>query len=207
MKGILLLSGGIDSPVAGYLMLRQGVDVVALHMDARPHTDDAGFRKAVKLAERVGEAAGKEVRLYCAPNAAFHEAVARECRGKLHCILCKRFMYRVAEGIAGKEAADFIITGESLGQVASQTLDNLTVLGAASRIPVIRPLIGFDKEDTIKIARDIGTFELSSMKSGGCPFVPALPSTKARADEVLKEEGKIGLLDMVRQSVEAAGVP
>jgi thiamine biosynthesis protein ThiI len=169
-------------------------------MDARPHSDDAGVEKARELASKLG------VKLIVVPNAGFHEAVRANCRPKLHCVLCKRFMYRVAEAIARKEGADVILTGESLGQVASQTLDNLMVLEQAVSMPVLRPLIGFDKEDTIKIAREIGTYDISSQRSVGCPFVPRKPSTKAKIDEVIKEEGKIDVTDLVAEAVAAAEV-
>jgi tRNA uracil 4-sulfurtransferase len=200
MKGILLLSGGIDSPVAGHLMLRQGIDVVAAHMDARPHSDEAGLEKAWKLANKLG------VRLIVVPYARFHEEASKHCKAKLHCILCKRFMYRAAEALSVKEGADFIISGESLGQVASQTLDNLKILNAAVRKPVLRPLIGFDKEDTIKIARELGTFDISSQKSCGCPFVPNQPSTKAKLEDVICEEGKIDIQGLVDEAVNASKV-
>ena len=97
----------------------------------------------------------------------------------------------MAEEVATREGADFIVTGESLGQVASQTLDNLVVLSRAVEIPVIRPLIGFDKQDTVEIARKIGTFDISSMRSESCPYVPRRPSTKAKPEEVESEEGKV----------------
>jgi tRNA uracil 4-sulfurtransferase len=206
VKGVLLLSGGIDSPVAGYLMLRQGVDMVAVHMDARPHSDEAGLQKARMLAKKMGEAAGKVVPLNVVPYGRFHEEAARLCRMKLHCIFCKRFMYRVAGEIAKREGADFIVTGESLGQVASQTLNNIMVLDETAKVPVIRPLIGFDKEDTIAIAREIGTFELSSMKSGGCPFVPESPSTMAKLGEVVEEESKVDMKGLVDESLSKAEV-
>jgi tRNA uracil 4-sulfurtransferase len=200
MRGVLLLSGGIDSPVAGYLMLRQGVEVVAVHLDARPHSDEAGLEKARRLAGKLG------FRLHVAPYSRFHEEAALKCKAKIHCILCKRFMYRVAEEVARREGADFIISGESLGQVASQTLDNLRVLNEAVKMPVLRPLIGFDKEDTIRVAREVGTYELSSMKSCGCPFVPKQPSTKARLEEVINEEGNIDILGLVGAAVSNSGV-
>jgi len=200
MKGLLLLSGGIDSPVAGHLMLQEGVEIVAVHLDARPHSDDAGFAKAKSLASKLG------VKLIVVPNAAFHEAVSKNCKAKLHCILCKRFMYRVAEALASREGAQYVVTGESLGQVASQTLANLGVLSQAIETPVLRPLIGFDKEDAIAIGREIGTFELSSAKAVGCPFVPHEPSTKARLNEILSEESKIDIRAFVDDAVSRSQV-
>jgi tRNA uracil 4-sulfurtransferase len=200
MKGVLLLSGGIDSPVAGYLMLKRGVEVVGLHMDARPHSSEAGLGKAKALAAKLG------IRLIVAPYGRFHEEAARNCKTKIHCVLCKRFMYRVAEAVAVGEGADFIITGESLGQVASQTLDNLAVLDAAAEIPVMRPLIGFDKEDAIRVARAAGTFDVSSADVGGCPFVPHEPSTKARLEAVLGEEAKIDIPGLVGEAVSGSAV-
>jgi thiamine biosynthesis protein ThiI len=191
MKGIVLLSSGIDSPVAAYLMLKKGVSVTACHMDARPHSDDAGVEKAKSLVERVGVVGGAKVPLYVVPNSGFHEAVRQSATPKYHCVLCKRYMYRLASEIAKKEGADFIITGESIGQVASQTLDNLKILNDAAQVPVVRPLIGFDKDDTIKIARQIGTYDISSIKSVGCPFVPKHPATKVEMQIIINEEDNI----------------
>jgi thiamine biosynthesis protein ThiI len=195
MKGVALLSSGIDSPVAIHLLVKQDFEVKAVHIDSRPHTDDAGVEKARKLAAKLG------VTVYVIHNAHFHEAVRDRCNPKLHCILCKRFMYRVAEAIVGKEGADFIITGESLGQVASQTLENLKVIEEAVDTAVVRPLIGFDKVDTIKVAREIGTYAISTVKSCACPFVPKRPSTNAKIGEVLKEEGKIDVDALVGEAL------
>ncbi|MBD3388018.1 MAG: hypothetical protein GF416_03125 [Candidatus Altiarchaeales archaeon] len=200
MKAVALFSSGIDSPVAAYLMAKKGVEVIALHMDSRPHTDDAGVEKARGLAEKVG------AKLRVFNNSRFHQEVRDNCNPKLHCILCKRHMYRVAERIAEREGADFIVTGESIGQVASQTVENLEVLDNAVKMPVIRPLIGFDKEETIRIARDIGTYSISSRKSAGCPFVPKAPATKSRIEDVLKEESKIDLDALVEQGASNAEV-
>lgn len=206
MKAVALLSSGIDSPVASYLMMSKGFDVVALHMDARPYSDDAGVEKSLELAKKAGEAADRKVKTYVVPNRAFQEAVKDKCTPRLACVLCKRFMYRVAEAVAEREGAGVIVTGESIGQVASQTLSNLRALDAAISLPVVRPLIGFDKEDTIRVAREIGTFPISSRKSAACPFVPKAPATQAKMDEVLKEEQSIDVDTLVAESLAKAEV-
>ncbi len=202
MKAVALFSSGIDSPVASYLMLKRGVEVHALHTDARPHTDDAGVDKAVDLAKQITKAAGTKLPLTSMSNASFHEAVAGKCNPRYHCILCKRFMYRAAEALAGEIGADCIFTGESLGQVASQTLQNLLVLDESVELPVIRPLIGFDKEDAIKVARDIGTYEISSRKSVSCPFVPKQPSTEALLEDIRAQEAVLDMDGLLKTAVD-----
>ena len=198
MKGVLLISTGIDSPVAGYMMLKKGIEVVGVHFNSSEEDDTQVIEE---LAQRLGEVTSKDVTLYVVPNGGFHEQVGKNCNTRFHCILCKRFLYRVAEKIAQKGGCQFLITGESIGQVASQTLGNLRVLDASTTMPVIRPIIGFDKEDTIKIAKDIGTYELSSKVTGGCPYVPKKPATNSQEDTILKEESKIELEKLISEAV------
>jgi len=195
MKGVLLLSSGIDSPVAGHIMVDRGIEVKALYMDMSPHT--SGLEK-----EKVGDLARiLDIELFCGPHAPFQEEVLKRCDVKYQCLMCKRFMYRVASAFAMEIGADFIITGESLGQVASQTLDNMLVLDRAAEIPVIRPIIGCDKEDTINIAREIGTLEISQKDSGACQFVPKKPSTAAKVEALEIEEAKLPLEELVAHAV------
>jgi len=206
VKLVSLISGGIDSPVAAYLMARRGVELVAVHLDNRPFTDEKNIAKAAKLVDRLGELAGRPVRAYVVPHGPNHVAFARNCRRNLHCLFCRRMMYRIGERLAREEGADGILTGENLGQVASQTLRNLEVVSQAVKVPVVRPLIGLDKVEIIGIARRIGTYGISTLPGLCCTIVPEKPATAARLGEVIAEEGKVPIDALVEESLEGMDV-
>jgi len=206
VKLVSLISGGIDSPVAAYLMARRGVELVAVHMDNRPFTDEKNLEKAAKLVKRLEEVTGHPIRSYVVAHGPNHVAFARNCRRNLHCLFCRRMMYRIAERIAREEGADGILTGENLGQVASQTLQNLEVVNQAVKVPVVRPLIGFDKVEIIGVARRIGTYEISTLPGLCCTIVPEKPSTAARLGDVVSEEGKVPIDALVEESLEGMHV-
>lgn len=201
MKVISLLSGGIDSPVASYLMLKKDIEVTLLHMDNRPFTDDNTYANVIALAEKLESISKQKIKLYVAPHGINQIEFARNCNRKLQCLLCRRLMFRVAAAVAKKENAQAIVTGESLGQVASQTLQNLMVVTGAVNFPILKPLIGFDKEDIIKIARDIGTYKISIRPNLCCTIVPKKPATSAKLEHVLKEEEKVDIEKMVNDSL------
>lgn len=186
--GLLLLSGGFDSPVAGHLMKRQGLDVSAVHFSYEPVLDDASVRKARALAEHLGLP-----RLYVVRIGDALKQVVANTRHKLYFVLSKRIMMRLASAIAARDGFDYLVTGESLGQVSSQTLPNLDVIHRAATVPVIRPLIGFDKQEIIDRARAIGTYETSVGPELCDVLGPEHPATRARLAEVLQEEGKLDL--------------
>jgi thiamine biosynthesis protein ThiI len=201
-KLVSLISGGIDSPVAAYLMLRRGVELVAVHMDNRPFTDEKNLNKTLSLVRHLQNLTQSPIRTYVVPHGPNHIAFARNCQRHLHCLFCRRMMYRIAERIAQKEEAAGILTGESLGQVASQTLQNLMVENQVVSVPVIRPLIGLDKVEIIDIARKIGTYEISTLPGLCCTIVPKKPSTAARAKDLHDEEQKIDLGALIKKSLE-----
>jgi thiamine biosynthesis protein ThiI len=196
MKGLLLLSSGIDSPVAGKMMADKGVDVIALHFNLGDNEKENN--KVITLARKIGVK-----RLLFAELRAPHIAYRENCNPRFTCVFCKRMMLRIAERIAEDGKYDFLITGENLGQVASQTLDNMAVIQSAVKIKVLQPLLGFDKKDTIGIARKYGTYELSIEKSPGCPFLPQNPATGAKLEKVEAEEAKLDIEDLIRKSVES----
>ena len=138
MKLITLISGGIDSPVATHLMFEKNCDIIAIHMDNRPFIDDRPLKKVKTLLKTIAKTHNKKIKLYIAPHGPTQSEVVKKCDRKLTCVLCRRFMYRVAEKIAEKEKAEGVITGESLGQVASQTLDNIYVEDTCIKTKVIR---------------------------------------------------------------------
>ena len=204
MKVISLISGGIDSPVSTYFMLRSGVEVVALHLDNRPFTDDKQVNKALELVKHLEKLFEIEIKTYVIPHAKNQASFARNCKRKLGCVLCKRMMLRIAEEIAVKEGADAIVTGDSLGQVASQTLQNLRVETQSISIPILRPLIGFDKNDIIEVARDIGTYEVSILPGLCCTIVPKKPATEAKLEAILREEVKADIDLLMKESMDWA---
>ena len=200
-----MLSGGIDSPVSVHMMLRKGHEVIALHMDNRPFTDDTHIEKVKMLVKRLQEVHDTEIPLYLAPHGIpSQEAIAKNCTRRFQCVMCRRMMFRTGEAFARKMGADALLTGESLGQVASQTLRNISTETSAIDIPVVRPLIGFDKEEIIAIAKEIGTFDISIIPSVCCTITPKRPSIDAKPEDIEREEGKIpieGLLEKVMDGV------
>lgn len=206
-RAVALISGGIDSPVAAYLMLKKGIEVVALHMDNRPFTDDKYVDKAVSIVKKLEEIAGKRIKMYLAPHGASQIGFAKIGRRNLQCVFCRRMMFRVAKRIADMEGADAIITGESLGQVASQTLQNIRAeYPAAEGMTVLRPLIGLDKEEIIKIAKEIGTYGISIQPGLCCTIVPEKPATRAKIEEILDEEKKMDIDAIIRNVIEGLKV-
>jgi len=201
MKLVALISSGIDSPVATYLVSKQADDLLLLHADNRPFTDDREIEKFITLAKHLKTLVPSNITVMLLPHGQTLDSFKINCNNKYTCVVCKRMMLRYAEAIARKEGAVAIVMGDSLGQVASQTLQNLRVVEQAVSIPILRPLIGFDKEDTIKIAKQIGTFDLSIAPADGCAAVPTKPSTQARLEHILAEEQKIDVKKLVHDVI------
>jgi len=197
-----LISGGIDSPVAAHLLLKQGAEIIAVHLDNRPFTDDREIGKAMALIEHLKEMHTGKVSHFLVPHDESQKEFARNCDRHLQCVLCKRMMLRVAERIAVMEGAKAVIMGDSLGQVASQTLRNIKVESQAIEIPILRPLIGWDKVEIIDTAREIGTYDISIRPGVCCTIVPKKPSTHAELGRVLREEGKIDVPSLLRNAIE-----
>jgi len=203
MKLVSLLSGGIDSPVAAYLMLKKGAELVAVHADNHDDEKSEGIAKTAQLVRRLEELSGKTIPLYILSHAHAQLAYSENCDRHFQCLFCKRMMFRMGERIARLEGAQALLTGDSLGQVASQTLTNMGVESQAVQLPILRPLIGMDKVEIINIAKAIGTYEISIRAAGeGCPFVPNKPSTSARLEKLLEEESRIDVVGLVKRAVE-----
>src|SRR5213593_1300884 len=190
--GVLLLSGGFDSPVAGYLMSRQGLHLIAAHFSLEPITDDAAAIKARTLCGILGIPSLYVVRV----GEAFAE-VAHDADRRFYFILTKRLMVRLADAIADLEAADVLVTGENLGQVSSQTVASLRAIDAVAHHPILRPLIGFDKQEIVDRAKSIHTYEVSKGPEICDLLGPPRPSTHARLDQILAEETKLDLSGLV----------
>ncbi len=204
MRVVCLLSGGIDSPVAAYMLAERGADVVLLHMDNRPYTDDNAMGKISKLREQLESVSGMRMRLFVAPHGPNQEIFARNCSVPYQCVLCKRTMLHVAKELALRVDGEAVVTGESLGQVASQTLHNLKVESHELHFPVLRPLIGLDKIEIEAMAKKIGTYEISVGVPSPCTIVPKHPVTMSKLDDLLAEQSKVDFQAMVKASANQA---
>ena len=198
------MSNGIDSPVASYLMSQRGADVILLHMDNRPFTDDRSMDIVKDIAAQLRKVTGKEFPLYVAPHGDNQQTIHDKCDYHYQCVMCKRVMQRTARELAKKLGADGIIMGDSLGQVASQTLRNIRAEQTSLQFPIIRPLIGLDKEDIIETAKRIGTYEISIRKTSGCAAVPVGPTIDAQPDRILSFQSKMDFDGLVSASVDSA---
>ena len=202
----MLMSGGIDSPVALYYMLRQGHDMVAVHMDNRPFTDDSPLEKVVDHLRALEAAFGRKVPLYVLPHGPTQITLMRSTDRHVGCVMCRRFMWRSAEKIAERELASFLVTGEALGQVASQTLSNMRSATASVQLPIVRPLIGFDKQEIEAVAKAIGTYGISTRPGLCCQAVPDKPATRTNLVQILQEEDRLDVDQIVDECVRRAVV-
>jgi thiamine biosynthesis protein ThiI len=195
---LALLSGGIDSPVAAWRMMKRGCRVVLAHFHAFPLLDRSTIDKTRELA-RILTRWQLRTRLLQVPFGPVQHAVVATCPAPLRVVLYRRFMVRIAEGLARRHRARALVTGESLGQVASQTLDNMLVIGEAARGAVLRPLVGMDKEEITAQARRIGTFAVSTLPDQDCCqlFVPRHPATAARPEDVARAEEALDVPGLV----------
>jgi thiamine biosynthesis protein ThiI len=194
-----LLSGGIDSPVAAWRLMKRGCVVVPVHFHAFPLQDRTTIDKVTELA-RILTRFQLRTRLLLVPFGEVQQTIVASCPAPLRVVLYRRFMVRIAEALAGRHRARALVTGESLGQVASQTLDNMTVIGEVARGLVLRPLVGMDKEEITQQARRIGTFEVSTLPDQDCCqlFVPRSPATAATLEEVRAAEKALDVEGLVR---------
>ncbi len=201
-KGLLLISGGIDSPVAGYMMAKRGMTVELLHFHSYPYTNEAAKEKVVTLAKILSDYT-LVTRLTTVSVTHIQEEIHRNCAAELNVTLLRRFMFRIAERIASNVGAGCLVTGESLGQVASQTLEGLTSSNAVVSLPVLRPLIGFDKEDIVEIAKRIGTFETSTLPYEDCctVFLPDFPAIRPKLSFIEEEEKKLDVEALVDEAL------
>ncbi len=202
-KALLLLSGGIDSPVAGYMMAKRGAHIEALHFESFPYTSERAEEKVLSLAREMTDYCGK-IKVNIVSLTKIQEKLVKSCDEDYFTLLLRRFMMRIAEKIAKENSAYALITGESLGQVASQTMQALSVTDAAVSLPVFRPCIGMDKEEIITIARKIGTFETSILPYEDCctVFTPKHPKTRPELLKVLEQESKLDIESLENEAME-----
>ncbi len=204
-KMIALVSGGIDSPVAAWLMMKRGCEIIPLYYNNEPFSDEEMRNNASKYIDILQRwAPNFPMRFYEIPHGGNLLAIQENCDKKFTCILCKRMMYRIAVEIAKKEGAHGIITGSSLGQVASQTSANMLAELCGIDFPIYHPLIGADKSEITTLARRIGTFDAYTSAKKSCTAVPKYPATFAKIDDVLLEESKLDMETLISESSDKA---
>ena len=201
-KGLLLLSGGIDSPVAGYMMAKRGVRLDAIHFESFPYTSERAREKVLELASIVAEYSG-DIFVHVVSLTHIQEELVKACEEDYFTLLLRRYMMTIAERVAREKECLALITGESLGQVASQTMQALGVTDNAVNMPVFRPCIGMDKEEIVSIARKIGTFETSIQPYEDCctVFTPKHPKTKPELEKVKAQEDKLDFDALVEEAM------
>lgn len=202
-KGLLLLSGGIDSPVAGFMMAKRGISISCIHYHSYPFTSQRAEEKVKDLASILSRYTGK-IRMYSVNILPIQKAINSNCKEDQMTVLSRRFMMKIAEKIAEKEGYDALITGENLGQVASQTIQGINVTNAAVNLPILRPLIGFDKVDIISVAKDIETYETSILPFEDCctVFLPKHPVTKPKLKDILESEEALDVEALIQDAIE-----
>ncbi len=201
-KSLLLLSGGIDSPVAGYLMMKRGVSIEAIHFASPPFTSDMAKEKVIDLAEELS-AFGPTVKVHVIPFTKIQQTIDAEIPSGLTMTTTRRLMMMIADRLREEIGALGIVTGESLGQVASQTLESMTAINAVTSTPIIRPLVTYDKSEIIELSQHIGTYETSIRPYEDCctVFTPANPKTKPKVDEVERFEEKVDFEPMIEEAL------
>lgn len=202
-KAAILISGGIDSPVAAYMMAKRGIELTAVHFASPPYTSQRAEEKVRDLLEIVSDYAGK-MNMYTVPFTRIQEEIQKNCPEELFTIIMRRLMMIISQRIAEKVGCQALITGESLGQVASQTIGAIACTDDAVQMPVFRPLIGMDKKDIIDISKKINTFETSCLPYEDCctVFTPRHPRTKPKLDLVKKAEAQIDWEEMISEAIE-----
>ena len=191
-KAALLLSGGIDSPVAGYMIAKRGVELCAVHFYSYPYTSERAKEKVLDLARIISQSCCG-IKVFVVPFTDIQLKIHEKCADDYTTLIMRRFMMRIAEKIAQREGAEALITGESVGQVASQTMTALHMTNMVVSMPVFRPLIGFDKIEIIRYAEKIGTYETSCLPYEDCctVFTPRHPATHPKLDKILESEARL----------------
>ena len=202
-RGLLLLSGGIDSPVAGYMMARRGMEIEAIHFESFPYTSEMARDKVLRLAQIVSEYNSDRMIVHVVSLTHIQEELVKHCEEDYFTLLLRRYMMAIADRLANRYNCGALITGESLGQVASQTTEALGVTNPLATLPVFRPCIGMDKEDIVQISRRIGTFETSIEPFEDCctVFTPRHPRTRPDLKKVLEQERKLPFEELVEEAV------
>ena len=202
-RAVSLLSGGIDSPVASWMIAKRGVALEMVHFFSYPYTSPEAKEKVLELARLLTPWCGR-LTVHVVPFTAIQEELRRSCPPELFTLIMRRFMMRIAQAVADRCGAKALVTGECLGQVASQTMEAMAVTGAVTRLPILRPVVGMDKEDIVRVAREIGTFDTSILPYEDCctVFTPRHPRLRPTLEEVEAAEASLDVEAMVRSAVE-----
>ena len=197
-KALVLISGGIDSPVAAYKLINAGYDVSLIHFYNQTNTSQGVKEKIEKLAE-ILKTRQKKIKLYIIPFQDVQMEIIKQVPAKYRMLVYRRFMLRIAEEVARKNKIKFLATGDSLAQVASQTLDNMRSIGIATKMEILRPLLGFDKQEIMTIAKEIGTYEISIMPYADCCsyMIADHPETRASPELVDKQEENLKIKKLI----------
>ncbi|GAU79194.1 tRNA uracil 4-sulfurtransferase ThiI [Fusibacter sp. 3D3] len=202
-KGMLLLSGGIDSPVAAYLIGKRGVELEAVHFHSYPFTSDRALEKVIDLGKKLTQYT-RNLKIHSVNILEIQKAINENCPSEEMTLLSRRFMMKIAEQLAVEQKCGCLITGENIGQVASQTMEGLTVTNNAVNMVVLRPLIAYDKVDIIKIAKQIDTFEISILPFEDCctVFLPDRVVTRPKVDKIINSENLVNGEELIAQAIE-----
>jgi len=204
---VALISGGIDSPVAAWLLMKRGCEIIPIYLNNDPFSDETTRQRALECIKVLSKwAPGHPFKVYEIPHGENLLAILERCERRLTCILCRRMMYRAATTVLEKEGAHGIITGASLGQVASQTSENMLVESQGIGYPIYHPLIGMDKLEITRLAMKIGTLTASTKPATCCMAVPEKPATRAKPQEIKKAESKLEIEEMVKEMIENAKI-
>ena len=203
-KVLSMISGGIDSPVATWQMMKRGAFINYLHFHSVPYTSDASIKKVLDVI-KVFQKHQLRATLFLAELAPIQEEVIEKCQEKYRIILYRRFMFRIAEALAKREGAHAVITGESLGQVASQTIENMETIEAVTSMPILRPLVGMDKQEIVNKSKEIGTYDISILPDEDCCayFQPKQPATKATVEQLQKAEENLDVEALVEGALDS----
>ncbi|MBF4501723.1 tRNA 4-thiouridine(8) synthase ThiI [Savagea sp. SN6] len=201
-RSLLMLSGGIDSPVAGYYMMKRGVALEAIHFASPPYTSDLAKEKVLDLAEHLSKF-GPTIKVHVIPFTKIQKLIDEKIPANLTMTVTRRLMMRIADRVREERGLLGIVTGESIGQVASQTLESMTAINAVTATPIIRPLVTFDKSEIIETSEHIGTYDISIRPYEDCCtiFTPANPTTKPRLDKVEHFEGQVDFEELITEAV------
>ena len=202
-RAVSLLSGGIDSPVASWMIARRGVSLEMVHFFSYPYTSNEAREKVLELARLLTPWCGR-LTVHVVPFTAIQEELRRSCPPELFTLVMRRFMMRISQKVAQRCGAKALVTGECLGQVASQTMEAMTVTGEAASLPILRPVVGMDKEDIVKLARKIGTYDTSILPYEDCctVFTPRHPRLRPTLEEIQRAEQGLDIEGMVQAAVE-----
>ena len=201
-RAVSLLSGGIDSPVATYMIAKRGIDIIPVHFFSFPYTSEAAKEKVITLARKLSPYCGRMM-VEIVPFTKIQEEMRKVCPEEYFTIIMRRFMMRIAEKVARENGCKALVTGESLGQVASQTMEAMAATEEPISLPVLRPVVGMDKEEIVQIARKIDTFETSILPFEDCctVFTPRHPKTRPKIEEILKAEAKLEVEALVVEAI------